>query len=183
MRNFFVKVSKFLSYILRHNPEKFGIILDSEGFADLYSILGVLNERYKDLEITREFIEELIRHSDKRRFEIVKDKIRAYYGHSFDDKIIMNEANSLPSNLYHGTNLEAYEKIKYVGLKKIGRQYVHLSENIETAISVGKRRTKNPIILVVDTNIAQKEGIKFFKSGDMYLAEYIPPKYISKLKY
>jgi putative RNA 2'-phosphotransferase len=182
MRNFFVKVSKFLSYILRHNPEKFGIILDSEGFADLNSILGVLNERYEDLEIRKETIEELIMQSDKKRFEIVKDKIRAYYGHSFNERIIMTEAISLPSNLYHGTNLRAYEKIKVNGLKKIGRQYVHLSENIETAISVGKRRTKNPIILVVDTIIAQKEGIKFFKSGDMYLVEYIPPKYISKLE-
>ncbi|MFW9818754.1 MAG: RNA 2'-phosphotransferase [Candidatus Thorarchaeota archaeon] len=182
MGNFFVEVSKFLSYILRHNPEKFGIVLDSEGFADLFSILGVLNERYKNPEITKETIEELIRQSDKRRFEIVKDKIRAYYGHSVDEKIIMKEAKSLPSKLYHGTNLRAYEKIKYDGLKKIGRQYVHLSENIKTAISVGKRRTRNPIILVVDTNIAQKEGIKFFKSGDIYLVDYIPPKYISKLK-
>ncbi|MFX1391113.1 MAG: RNA 2'-phosphotransferase [Promethearchaeota archaeon] len=182
MRNCFVKVSKFLSYILRHNPEKFGIVLDSEGFADLYSILGVLNEKYKDLGITKETLEELIRQSDKKRFEIITDKIRAYYGHSFDEKIVMKETNSLPPNLYHGTNLKAYEKIKYDGLKKIGRQYVHLSDTIESAISVGKRRTKNPIIIVINTNIAQKEGIKFFKSGDMYLVEYIPPKYISKLK-
>ncbi|MFX1313995.1 MAG: RNA 2'-phosphotransferase [Promethearchaeota archaeon] len=182
MKYFYVKVSKFLSYILRHNPEKFGIFLDSEGFTDLNSILVVLNERYKNPEITKETIEELIRQLDKKRFEIVKDKIRAYYGHSVDEKIIMKEANSLPPKLYHGTNLRAYEKIKYDGLKKIGRQYMHLTENIKTAISVGKRRTRNPIILVVDTSIAQKEGINFFKSGDIYLVDFIPPKYISKLK-
>jgi putative RNA 2'-phosphotransferase len=174
MKKSYIKISKFLSYILRHHPEKFGIVLDAEGFADLHTILTVINERYQDDEIKQQTIEDLITQSDKRRFEIDKDKIRAFYGHSIDDKINMKEADPLPQKLYHGTNKNAYEIIKKEGLKRKGRQYVHLSDTIKTAYIVGKRRTKEPIILEIDTFLAKKAGIIFYHSGDMYLADFIP---------
>jgi RNA:NAD 2'-phosphotransferase (TPT1/KptA family) len=46
---------------------------------------------------------------------------------------------------------------------------------------VGKRRTKNPIIIEIDVKSAQKDGVGFYKSGDMFLADYIPPKYFSRV--
>jgi len=179
MNPFYVKISKFLAYVLRHHPEKFGIAIDNEGFADLGFILEILKERFKGKKISKEIIQDIIRNSDKLRYEIVEDKIRAFYGHSLEVKIEMKEANPVPPNLYHGTNKSAYEKIKHEGLKKKGRQYVHLSDNIKTATMVGKRSTTKPLILEIDTESAKAEGIKFYKSGDMFLAEFIPPKYIS----
>ena len=174
MKKFNIKISKFLSYILRHQPEKFGIVLDAEGFADLDSILKVLNERYKEDNITQKTIEDIIENSDKKRYEIKKNKIRAFYGHSINSKIKMEEADPLPIKLYHGTTKKAYEMIQNEGLKRKKRQYVHLSDTINTAYIVGKRRTSEPIILEIDTMLAKQEGVLFYHSGDMYLAEYIP---------
>ena len=68
------------------------------------------------------------------------------------------------------------------GLKRKKRQYVHLSDNPEIAFKTGLRRTIRPIILVIDAFGAKNEGIKFYKSGDMYLADYIPPKFMSIYK-
>lgn len=183
LKKLYVKISKFLSYILRHHPEKFNLNLDSEGFAELEQVLEMLNKKfyYLNREITRSTIIELIKNSDKKRFELKEKRIRAYYGHSIPIKIKMTEVISLPPKLYHGTTLKAYNKIKVEGLIKKERQYVHLSDNLESAILVGKRRTKEPIILKVDAKAAQMDGIIFYKSGDMYLAEYIPPKYVSYL--
>ena len=184
MKKEYIKISKFLSYILRHHPEKVGITLDQEGFTDLDKILEILNQRYINLnfgKITEETIKDIIEQSDKLRFEISGGKIRAFYGHSIDVKIIMKEPEELPQKLYHGTNSRAWMFIKEEGLKKKGRQYVHLSDSIHTAKIVARRRTSEPIILEVDTTVAKKEGIKFYKSGDMYLAEWIPPKFIFKL--
>ncbi len=154
-------------------------MLNAEGFADLASILKVLNERYKESNITQKTIEDIIEQSDKRRYQIEENKIRAFYGHSIDVKIKMEEADPLPLKLYHGTNIKAYKIIKIEGLKKKGRQYVHLSNSIKTAYIVGKRKTQEPIILEIDTNLAKKEGVIFYHSGDMYLAEFIPSNCIS----
>ena len=181
MKKLYVKISKFLSYILRHHPEKFNLGLDSEGFTDVQPIIEILNNKFNYLndEITKETIIEIIKTSDKKRFELNENKIRAYYGHSLSKKIKMVEVVSLPPKLYHGTTFKAYNMIKVEGLNKRKRQYIHLSENVETAILVGKRKTKTPIILEIDTIAAQKEGIVFYKSGDMFLTDYIPPRFIS----
>lgn len=183
MKKLYIKISKFLSFILRHGPDKVGLELDSNGFADLNEVLKVLNHRFTNYKITKYTLEEIIEQSEKRRFEIENSKIRAFYGHSIDDKIVMKEAMDLPSFLYHGTNLKAYKGIKTEGLIRKKRQYVHLSENMETAIVVGKRISTNPIIVVIDIISARNEGIKFYTSGDMYLADYIPPKFIKKVNF
>ncbi len=183
MKKTHIKISKFLSFILRHGPGKVGLELDSNGFANLNEVLNVLNERFKNIKITKLTLEEIIKQSEKRRFEIVNSKIRAFYGHSIDEKIVMKEVIDLPSTLYHGTNPKAYNAIKTEGLIRKKRQYVHLSDNIESAIMVGKRKTNNPIIVIIDVKSARNEGIKFYKSGDMYLADYIPPKFIKKANY
>lgn len=183
MNHFYTKVSKFLSYVLRHHPEKYGLTLDKKGYANLERILNILDKRFQSKKITEDTLKNLIKQSDKNRFEITNDKIRAYYGHSIDKKIKLNELNKYPRKLYHGTPQNAYNKIKEEGIKKQGRQYVHLSQDIKTAKNVGKRRTKNPVILQIDVIRAKNEGIKFYKSGDMFLADQIPAKFISKLKY
>jgi len=175
------KISKFLSYVLRHHPQKFGIQLDSQGYANLAQILSLFNGKFKDHVITKTTLEELIIKSDKKRFEIMGNKIRATYGHSLEKKIIFPRAKMLPPYLYHGTTLLAAQKILNEGLKPKGRQYVHLSKEISMAIKVGKRRTSHPIVLIIDCEKARKLGITFFISGDLYLSEYIPPECISKL--
>ncbi len=182
MKKLYVSISKFLSYILRHHPEKFNIQLDSKGFTDLEKILDILNERYREIEITKQLIFDIIKNSDKIRFEIIHNKIRAVYGHSINKKIEMPEIENPPNKLYHGTAKQAYLSIIQEGLKKKKRQYVHLSEDIETAKLVGGRRVKNPIILEIDVIKAKSEGFKFYKSHEIYLADYIPPKFISIYK-
>ena len=180
MRRLYIGISKFLSYILRHGPQKVGLELDSDGYANLNTVLIILNKKFRELTITRQTLEDIIKQSEKRRFEIVNSKIRAFYGHSINEKIRMKESRNLPSILYHGTSLKAYDSINTEGLIRKTRQYVHLSDTIETAIMVGKRKTNNPLILKIDVKSALNEGIKFYKSGDMYLADFIPSKFIKK---
>jgi putative RNA 2'-phosphotransferase len=171
-----------LSYILRHHPERFNIKLDAKGYANLEVIIKIINSRFPNHQIGKKSIKDIIELSNKRRFEIIDDRIRAFYGHSIKNKIEMQKVESVPDKLYHGTNLKAYQKIKKEGLKRKSRQYVHLSKSIDTAYSVGKRRTNKPIILMIQANQAGKDRINFYKSGDMYLADYIPPDYISLYK-
>ncbi|MBD3226737.1 MAG: RNA 2'-phosphotransferase [Candidatus Lokiarchaeota archaeon] len=182
LKDLYIKISKFSSYVLRHHPEKYGLTLDEKGYANLKRILNILDNRFQSEKITLDTLKNMIKESDKKRFEITNDKIRAYYGHSIDKKIKVNELNEYPEKLYHGTTQNAYNKIKKKGVKKQARQYVHLSRDIETAKNVGKRRTKNPIILQIDVIRAKNKGIKFYKSGDIFLADNIPASFIKKLR-
>lgn len=179
----YIKLSKEISYALRHNPEKYNLKLDKEGFIDINILLKALNDLKKyPRNITKEDLEYIIKNTDKVRHEIKNNKIRALYGHSIKTKIKMKEIVP-PKILYHGTTHIAIKEIKKKGLLPMGRQYVHLSKGIDVAIKVGNRKDDNPVILEIDCINAYKDGIKFYQGNDdIVLADKIPPKYISVQK-
>jgi len=176
LSNKYRALSKHLSYLLRHHPEDAELVLDEKGFVDLDAVFNSL-ENTKYSWASREDIEELIEHGEKKRFEIVDGKIRALYGHSIDVEIKQREKP--PTELYHGTSPDSLNSILDEGLKPMGRQYVHLSISISEAIEVGKRHHSDPVILAIDSRRAWKDGIDFYKRGDVYLSERIPPEYIN----
>ena len=172
------KISKAVSYALRHRPDEFGLKLDAEGWVDINDLTKAVSKNLH-FAIGREDIEEIISLSEKKRFEILGDRIRATYGHSFDRKIEFKPVEP-PEFLYHGTSERAWESIKQEGLKPMNRQYVHLSSDMDTAKKVGSRHDKKEIIIIT-VNSAQmhKDGFKFFHSGNdgTWMCESVPAKY------
>ena len=174
----FERISKEASYALRHAPLECGLDLDDEGFAPIEQLLAYLNKN-KQNSVTKSDLEYIIEKSDKKRHEIVGDKIRALYGHSISARII-KQVSVPPSFLYHGTTHKSLEAIMANGLLPMGRQYVHLSVDVDMAINVGKRRDANPVILRIDSQKAYEEGIVFYIGNDnVWLCDAIPPKYIN----
>lgn len=175
-------LSKEVSYVLRHAPEEYGLVLDKDGFVLIDKLLVALNAKGGyDRAITTDDLREIIATSSKKRHEIVGDKIRALYGHSVNT-VIDKEASQPPAVLYHGTTHEALEAILKDGLKPMGRQRVHLSTDIETATSVGSRRDNNPVILEIDAASANAKGVVFYKGNDkVWLADAVPPRYIKQI--
>lgn len=172
-----IKVSKFLSGLLRHYPEKFGIKLDKNGFTDIRRVLFVLKERYGIDEIT---LKALVHLDKKGRFEIVGDRIRAKYGHTVPVNHKWSDSDSIPPILYHGTSTKNLESILQKGLLPMKRREVHLSETFEDAIEVGRRYSENPAILIIDAKKMIEEGYEIRKKGRVYTTDFVPPKYIRK---
>ena len=178
----YIKLSKTISYILRHHPEEYNVELDRNGFTGIEDLLEAINSK-KEFEetITIDDINHMLDISSKKRWEIADDRIRAYYGHSFENEI-EHEEKVPPDILYHGTTHKALDKILAEGLLPMERQYVHLSEDIETATIVGKRRDEEPIILKINAKEAHEEGVKFMCENDhIWLSKRIDKKYISKI--
>lgn len=178
------ELSKEISYALRHAPWEYELELDDEGFVPIEQLLHALNEgdRY-GRPVTKEDLEEIIRTSDKKRHEIVGDRIRALYGHSVPQSI-KKEAGTPPRILYHGTTTDVLAQIKDSGILPMKRQYVHLSTDQETARRVAARHKgkhgTHIALLVVNTTEAIAKGSTFFIGNDrVWLADIIPPQCIS----
>ena len=84
-----------------------------------------------------------------------------------------------PAILYHGTAFKNLESIKKEGIKKMNRQHVHLSADVETAKNVATRHSGKYIILEIDTEFMLKENCKFYLSENkVWLTDFVPSKFI-----
>lgn len=175
----YIKLSKEVSYALRHAPWEYELELDSEGYVPVEQFLKALNESGEyGRTVTEKDLIRIIENSDKKRHELQNGKIRALYGHTVPMHI-SKEIVTPPSILYHGTSHKALDAIMREGLKPMGRQYVHLSVDTDTAARVGRRRDSDPVILIIDTKKAGSDGILFYKGNDkVVLANHVPEAYI-----
>lgn len=178
----YIELSKELSYILRHNPQKIGLAIDNEGWVDIIELVSCLRTKSQFSCLTIDDVVEMIKFSEKKRHEIVNGRIRALYGHSLEQKIAMCPLHP-PISLYHGTSRDSLDSIMREGLISQQRQYVHLSSKSSTAIAVGKRRDSKPVVLTINAYQAHEEGVLFYLANeDIWLADKVPAKYISIAK-
>ena len=176
----YLALSKAASYALRHAPWEYELELDENGWVNVEQLLMALREENRWSNLTEEDLNAMVKSSEKKRHEILFGKIRALYGHSVQQRIV-KEKKEPPKVLYHGTTRRFFESIKEKGLLPRGRQYVHLSTDIDTALHVGKRRDNEPIILLVNAKQAWDEGIKFYQGNDkVWLSDFVPSRYIDK---
>ena len=182
-----IKISRFLSLVLRHKPEIIGVRLIRKGGWVL--IRKVLEN--KKLPMTFEELVEVVNDNDKNRFQISGNKskstgfIRALQGHSTDVDIEYDEIDYEKIKiLYHGTATSNTSSILQKGLDKRKRNFVHLSIDKETASNVGKRYSNNVCILEIDVFKMKEDGYKIYKSlNNVYLVEHVPAKYIKVNSY
>ena len=167
------RVSKFLTLILRHKPQTIGLKLDVHGWAEIDEIIL----KSKNIKLNRERIDEVVSKDNKQRFIIEGDKIRANQGHSIEVDLELR-AITPPDILYHGTATRFLESIMKTGLSRQNRQYVHLSQDIKTAIEVGKRHGK-VIVLEVDSKKMIRDGYEFYLSENgVWLTKSVPVGYL-----
>ncbi len=176
-----IKLSKLVSFILRHKPEDYEITLDDEGWVDISVLIKQIVGRHKEYAgINKGSFEQITKQSGKQRFEIKDNRIRAFYGHSIEAKIVRDKSCP-PDVLYHGTPTQTAQLILKDGLKAMNRQNVHMSSDEQTAEIVAKRWHSDYLILKVDAKRAFDEGINFYEGNEnIWLADFIPPQYIKE---
>ena len=171
------RISKFLSLILRHRPEKINIELDNFGWANIDELVEKCNKF--GVRFTKEELDYVVENNSKKRLAYSEDglKVRASQGHSI--KIDLGyEPVAPPEFLFHGTATRFLESIKETGLDKRNRHHVHLSSNETTATSVGKRHGKLAL-LVVKSKEMHEAGHEFFVSeNQVWLTDKVPVEFI-----
>jgi putative RNA 2'-phosphotransferase len=178
LNNNLVKISKFLSLVLRHAPETIRVTMDKNGWVGIQELIDNANT-YKNLHLTTDIIKKVVETNDKQRFILSDDekRIRANQGHSITVDLEL-ESRTPPDVLYHGTAIRFLDSIRKDGIKSMGRQYVHLSRTEEIAITVGRRHGE-PVVLYIDAKTMHEEGYKFYLSENkVWLVDKVPIKYI-----
>jgi len=178
MNKSLVRYSKFISLVLRHQPEVVGPKLDLNGWTDVDQLIH--GARCKGYPLTPELLKEIVETNDKERFAFNEDgsKIRANQGHSRDVELGLAPKEP-PCELYHGTATRFWPSIEEQGLMKGNRQHVHLSSDLKTAEKVGVRHGKL-IILSIDSRWMHEEGHDFYLSENgVWLTDHVPPRYLS----
>lgn len=171
--------SKYLSYLLRHNPSEAGLKLDKNGWCSIENLLA-------NTDFTFNEICEIVSTDAKKRYSfddpnpIRATAIRANQGHTTKTVDLSFRKQLPPPVLYHGTTVEAHAKIKNEGLKSMSRHYVHLSHELETAKDVANRRKTDIVVLSVDAKRMSEDGIDFFRSDNgVWLVRAVDAKYLS----
>jgi putative RNA 2'-phosphotransferase len=175
-----VKISKYLSKHLRHQPEPLGLTLAPGGWVDVDALLAACADHR--FPVSRAELEQVVATSDKQRFSFdpSKTRIRANQGHSTTVDLEL-EPVAPPDVLYHGTAARAAELIERTGLNKMARHHVHLSADVPTARAVGARRGPS-VVFVVDAAAMARAGATFFRSvNGVWLVDAVPPEYLRRL--
>ncbi len=172
-----VRLSKFLSLVLRHEPERIGISLDSNGWVAVDDLIAAAARA--GTPISRERLDLVVATNDKKRFAFSPDgtRIRASQGHSVEVELDLPPTVP-PERLFHGTATRFLDAIRAEGLRPQSRQHVHLSPDEETAVKVGQRHGK-PVVLVVLAGAMHREGHVFYRSENgVWLTAAVPPGYL-----
>lgn len=171
-----VKLGRFLSLVLRHNPSAAGITLDEHGWADVEKLLVGVNRTGRKIDMST--LERIVRENNKQRYSFNENhtKIRANQGHSVQVDVELREVEP-PRYLYHGTASRFLPAIQAEGIRKMSRQYVHLSGDFETAMAVG-RRHGIPVVVTIDAAAMARDGVSFYRAENgVWLCGHVEPKY------
>ena len=173
-----IKLSKFLSLVLRHEPSAAGITLDEHGWADVEALLSGVCRTGRRIDM--DTLERIVRENNKQRYSFNEDhtKIRANQGHSLYVDVELKEAQP-PQYLYHGTAPRFLPAIRQEGIRKMGRQHVHLSGDFQTALAVG-RRHGTPVVITINAEAMARDGVALYLSANgVWLCDYVSPEYFT----
>lgn len=171
-----IKLGRFLSLVLRHDPSAAGISLDGHGWADVKELLAGVSRTGRKIDM--DTLERIVRENNKQRYSFNEDhtRIRANQGHSLSVDVELREETP-PQYLYHGTATRFFPAIQREGIRKMSRQYVHLSGDFQTAMAVGKRHGI-PMVVTINAAAMARDGVGFYRSENgVWLCEHVEPKY------
>ncbi|KAI7863387.1 phosphotransferase KptA/Tpt1 [Spinellus fusiger] len=164
-----IRLSKVLSYMLRHGAIKENLPLRSDGYLALSAL--VLQLAHSKLRhVTPEQVQWVVKVNDKQRFHLLHEQdqwwIRANQGHTIEIKdLVLERIDTDVFAAIHGTTYANWELIKTEGLKTMARQHIHLGAAMpnKNKILSGIRPTSE-VFIHIDTQKAKADGIEFYRS-------------------
>ncbi|NXV59732.1 TRPT1 phosphotransferase, partial [Molothrus ater] len=192
-----VRLSKALSYVLRHGAEAEGLPMGPDGFVEVGALLRL--RRFAG--VSESDVRRVVAADPKGRFTLRPDplRVRANQGHSLPvrggprgvpdlELTPLRTPEALPPTLAHGTRRRLWGPIRAGGLRPMGRQHLHLAGGLpgDPGVRSGMR-SDSEIAIIIDGPRALADGIPFFRSVNGVILTpgdaqgRIPPKYFLRV--
>ena len=178
-----IKLSKSLSWLLRHNLDLIYPYLEGDdkeiarttGFVECEAILK--HPRFQNYSI--DDIQQVCAKNDKQRFCMRqhpnnpnKLQIRANQGHSIETVEVelrkITDPNEITHDVIHGTYKKCWPEImKSGGLNKMKRNHIHFAKGLpgDSGVISGMRQNAE-VRIYIDVREAMNEGFEFFESSN-----------------
>lgn len=179
-------ISRIITGILRHFPEKFDVHVDEKGWAKIEDIVeGIRNKERKFRWLKPQHVEAFVLTDPKGRFQMdnVERKVRAVYGHSINVDLSDLPNDNLPDKLFYAIVPEEEEFISEIGIKPGERKWVHLSKTYDEAYIAGRHRSDDPLVFEINVKDATENGVEIHRATKtIYISKDIPPQFIKKAR-
>jgi len=172
-----IRISKSLSWLLRHGAEKAGLDIRQDGYAKVSDVLS--NPMFRDVTFTH--LQDIVKCDQKSRYHLLFEPqtsesagadvwwIRANQGHSMKNVELdlqpVISASEIPMAV-HGTTPQAWQFIATQGLSKMTRNHIHLAQNVPGSGVISGMRNSSQILIFVNVQKALDAGIKFYLSAN-----------------
>ncbi|XP_061642874.1 tRNA 2'-phosphotransferase 1 isoform X2 [Phyllopteryx taeniolatus] len=172
-----VRLSKSMSYALRHGANHMGLHLSVDGYLFVEDLLA--HPQFRSYKL--EDVERVVATNDKQRFksrphpEDCRLQIRANQGHTLqvtdlELKPVLAGSPDCPAEAVHGSYLYNWSSIQQHGLSRMRRTHIHLAPGLpqENGVISGMRRDCD-LAIFIDVRKALADGIEFFWSENRVL--------------
>lgn len=165
-----IKLSKTLTYYLRHHLIDHNIVCDAEGYVSIQELWDK-----QLITCTLEQIQEVVATSEKQRFALQQREDSLYYikcnqGHSqqvgsmIDDTIALKQILIPYPHLYHGTFDKYVDSIQQNGLQRGERKHIHCVTSLQPDETISGFRDATNMIVDIDMKQCMEAGILFYES-------------------
>jgi putative RNA 2'-phosphotransferase len=166
------QLAKFIDYILSRRPDEFGLVADADGFFKIKELIKALNEEEGFRYVRRSHLDEILITLPDPSFEITDKLIRSKARDRLPQRSV---AMDTPKLLYTCVRQKAYPHVSNKGIRPTGYSHIVLSSDIDMAERIGKRFDQEPVVLHVNVQQSEIQGVVFLRAGEaLYLADYIP---------
>lgn len=174
------KLARFIHYILGLNPDEFGLVPDEKGYVKIKELIKVLHEEPGWRHIRKSHINEIRLTLTDPLFHIHDSMIRAADQDRLPEKMAAGNKD-LPKLLFTAIRSRAWPHVAAHGLKPSGGMpYILLFKEKTMAERIGRRTDQNPILVSVNSSLAQKKDVDFFVFGNhLFLSTDLPKTCIS----
>ncbi len=183
------RLSRFLTLILRHNPDLLQLNIDSEGWTSttIESIADVISKKEGLNWVTTASIEKIVETDEKGRYQMKNSHIRATYGHSIKVNPLESpdSVENLPDTLFYGANdyeLNDLLKLGIIPGNQDRGNFLHLSIRKNDALNVARYHYSQPRIIKIAVRLAHASGVRFKKvSPFIVLTDEVPSQFLESI--
>nr|XP_033809908.1 tRNA 2'-phosphotransferase 1 isoform X1 [Geotrypetes seraphini] len=189
-----IRLSKALSYALRHGAASLGLQMGADGFLYLDEML--CHPQFHSY--TQEDVLRVVETNSKKRFAVRPHpidgrlQIRANQGHSIQvsdlELVPIEDGPECPETAVHGTYLRHWPSIRARGLCCMSRMHIHLAPGLPTEHEVISGMRKDcDLAIFINLQKAVSDGMKFFWSSNRVILTpgdkegLLPVKYFQKV--